>query len=550
MDPALEEDRVKTIILERNILTPENLESAVLIAREANVPLLHYLISTRLINRTQLGLLLSKVKNTYFIDLTTLNISREQVMRIPEELARRFNAVLYAEDNLAAHVASSNPQNHELIAEINHIFKNKTVSIAYSFPDDIEATFINYEALESKLIGLLKNPRSKLEDIVDEIFREAVKLEVSDIHIESREKKSQIRFRIDGILHTIADIPLELHHSILNRIKILSRLRIDEHKASQDSAIRLNLDGKSVDLRVSIIPTLEGEKTAIRVLAAYTGNLTLSELGLSQDMQKVLIETAQKPFGMILVTGPTSSGKTTTLYALIKLLNKPEVNITTIEDPVEYRVEGINQIQIDNLKVTFASGLRSIVRQDPNIVLLGEIRDEETVEIAVNAALTGHLLLTTFHANDAATAIPRLLDMGVEPFLVASTIQLVISQRLVRKICPNCKVSETYKKDKLYEALPKLKKYFNEEIITLYKGTGCKKCSGTGYRGREAIHEYIKMTSKLQDVIIKHPTSKNIWDIAKEDGSKPLFDRGIEKVKAGITTVEEVMRVASPEEDS
>ena len=545
----VDESQIKSILLRKNILSANSLEDAGRIASEAGVSLLEYLISTQIINRTQLGHLLAEANDTDFIDLATVPISRDQVLKIPEEIARRYNAVLYAEDKLTAHVASDNPQNPALPSIIQNLFHDKTVGINYSFPEDIRAAFVHYQPLESRLSLLLKNPRSRIEDIVDEIFREAVRQKASDIHLESREKISQIRFRVDGILLAIADIDKETQMMVINRIKILAKLRIDEHKAAQDGAIRYNLDNDGVDLRISIIPTLEGEKAAIRVLSQYIGDLTLSELGLTPDMQKVLIENSKKPFGMILVTGPTSSGKTTTLYALIKLINKPEVNITTIEDPVEYRVEGINQIQIDNFKVTFAGGLRSIVRQDPNIVLLGEIRDTETVEIAVNAALTGHLLLSTFHANDAATAIPRLLDMGVEPFLVASTIQLVISQRLVRKICPDCMVSETYKKAALHESLPKLKKYFFEENITLNKGTGCKKCAGIGYRGREAIYEFIKMSPRLQDLVIRRPTSKQIWEIAKEEGSQPLFVHGIEKVKMGITTIEEVMRVASPEEE-
>lgn len=545
----IDEAKIKELLIERRILSQEQLENALLIARETSVPLLDYLITSQLINRTQLGEVLGKAYNVGFVDLATTNISREQVLKIPEEIARKYNIVLYAEDKLTAHIATGNPEIPQLLTIVQNLFHDKTVGLVYSFPEDIKAAFVHYEPLETKLSALLRNPRSQIEDIVDEVFREAVRLQVSDVHIEPREKIAQIRFRIDGILHTIADIDIETHVTIINRIKILAKLRIDEHKASQDSAIRLNIDGNPVDLRVSIIPTLEGEKTAIRVLSQYIGNLTLSELGLTEDMQKTLIETAQKPFGMILVTGPTSSGKTTTLYALIKLMNKPEVNITTIEDPVEYRVKGINQIQIDNFKVTFASGLRSIVRQDPNIVLLGEIRDTETVEIAVNAALTGHLLLSTFHANDAATAIPRLLDMGVEPFLVASTIQLMISQRLVRKICENCKISETLTGSQIHETMPKLKKYFDVGSITLHKGTGCKKCAGTGYKGREGIYEFIKMSPKLQDLVVTHPTAKQIWKIAEEEGSKPLFYQGLEKIKAGITTIEEVMRVASPDED-
>lgn len=543
------EDKIKSILLARGILNEDSLASAELVSKAANVSILQYLISSGLIDRTGLGEVLAKANDAAFVDLGRLSLSRTQVLEIPEDVARKFNVILYSEDASGVRLASDNPQDKKLLEVVSAMFGNKAIAVDYAFEDDIKKAFVHYEPLESRLVTLLSNPRSKTEDIVDEIFREAVRQKVSDVHIEPHEKINRIRFRVDGILQTISEINLDVHAMVMNRIKILSNLRIDEHKASQDGAMRLELDGVPVDLRVSIIPTLEGEKAAVRVLSQYIGDLTLDELGLSPEMQKVLIETAQKPFGMILVTGPTSSGKTTTLYALLKLMNKPEVNITTIEDPVEYRVDGINQIQIDNHKVTFASGLRSIVRQDPNIVLLGEIRDSETVEIAVNAALTGHLLLSTFHANDAATSIPRLLDMGVEPFLVASTIQLVISQRLVRKICPNCKVSESYTRTKLYEAMPKLKGYMHEGIITLQKGTGCKKCNGSGYLGREAIYEFIKMGPKLQDLVIEHPSSKKIWEIAKKEGSRPLFEAGIDKVIAGITTIDEVMRVAAPQEE-
>ena len=300
-------------------------------------------------------------------------------------------------------------------------------------------------------------------------------------------------------------------------------------------------------MRVSVIPVLDGEKITIRLLAEYVKGFTFSDLGVSGKDQEVFMSAAKKPFGMILVTGPTGSGKTTTLYALLKMLNNPAVNITTIEDPVEYKIPGVNSIQVNpQTNLTFAKGLRSIVRQDPDIILVGEIRDLETAEIAVNAALTGHLLFSTFHANDAATAIPRLLDMGVEPFLMASTLELVIAQRLVRKICDQCRVSFTPKAEELDKTFPDTKKFFPKSLPTLYKGKGCKNCGNTGYKGRTAIFEFIEVRGEMRELILKRPSTQEIQELARKNGSLSLFDDGLEKVKNGITTIEELLRVAMP----
>ena len=291
-------------------------------------------------------------------------------------------------------------------------------------------------------------------------------------------------------------------------------------------------EGAEADLRTSVAPTIDGEKVVLRVLAAYVQNFTLENLGLSETHQRMLKEAAAKPFGMILVTGPTGSGKTTTLYALLKILNRPDVNITTIEDPVEYKVHGANQIQVNQqTNLTFAKGLRSIVRQDPDIIMVGEIRDKETAEIAVNAALTGHLLLSTFHANDAATSIPRLLDMGSEPFLLASTLELMIAQRLVRKICEHCRHSIVVRPSTLPFGSKLAEKLFGKKNLTLYKGQGCAACSLTGYRGRTAIFEFIRMTPEMQNLILQSPSTQQIWRVARQQGSKSLFEDGIEKLK-------------------
>jgi type II secretory ATPase GspE/PulE/Tfp pilus assembly ATPase PilB-like protein len=302
-------------------------------------------------------------------------------------------------------------------------------------------------------------------------------------------------------------------------------------------------------MRTSIIPIVEGEKVVLRVLGSYVQGLTFNDLGLTEKNQNLLREAADKPFGMILVVGPTGSGKTTTLYSLLKMLNTPDTNITTIEDPVEYKVQGLNQIQVNMITgLTFARGLRAIVRQDPDIILVGEIRDLETAEISVNAALTGHMLLSTFHANDAATAVPRLLDMGIEPFLLSSTMNLIIAQRLVRKICDHCKYS-VIKTPADFDT-PQLKgvaKYFNGgKNITLYEGKKCEACGFTGYKGRTSIYELIKITPNLQELLVKRPSAQEIWILARKEGARSVFEDGVDKVKSGLTTVEELIRIAPP----
>ena len=302
-----------------------------------------------------------------------------------------------------------------------------------------------------------------------------------------------------------------------------------------------------IDLRTSIIPTIEGEKVVMRVLSSYVKGLGLEDIGFSKENQRMMIEAANKPFGMIIVTGPTGSGKSTTLYSLLKILNEEDVNITTIEDPVEYKMKGLNQIQVNSFaNLTFAKGLRSIVRQDPDIILVGEIRDEETAEIAVNAALTGHLLFSTFHTNDAATTVPRLLNMKIQPYLLASTLELIIAQRLVRKICSKCKYSVDMASADICHEHPGFEQFFPEQRLTLFAGKGCHSCGGSGYKGQCAIFEFIQNTPALQDLITTSPSTQEIWDLARKEGTKTLFEDGIDKVKNGVTTLDELLRVAEP----
>src|SRR3990167_8907522 len=539
---------IKEILLHQSYVTPDDILKAEEYAKEHNTSFIDYLFTSGLIKRDLLGQAVAEAFKVPFQNLTVNSPTQEQILRIPKDLALKYHIVLAQEEPTSVTIATSNPGQEHLKEQLQKLIPGKIVFLAYSFPKDIESLFVSYrQPLVARLSQALKDTPGFAPKILEELFEEASIDKVSDIHLEPRKDSAVIRFRVDGVLQTHGDIPKGLYENILNRIKVQSRLRIDEHNQPQDGAMRMTIQGKTIDLRISIVPTIDGEKTAIRILSAYLRDFNLADIGFSTSGQQLISKAIRKPFGMIICTGPTGSGKTTTLYALIKLLNKPEVNITTIEDPIEYRITGVNQIPVSEAtNLSFAKGLRSIIRQDPNIILVGEIRDGETAEIAVNAALTGHLLLTTFHANDAATAIPRLLDMGVEPFLMASTIELIIAQRLLRVICQSCKMSQSYPRDYIQTYFPNLQNHFIDESITLYKGKGCPVCKNTGFKGRTAIFEFIQVSQNMKELIMQKPSVDQIWKLAKENGSKGLFEDGMEKVKAGITTIEEVLRVASP----
>lgn len=543
-----ENAKIKEILLRENYVTQDDIEKAEDYVKKNKGSIVDYLFSSDLINKDLLGQAVAEAFQVPFANLDFHRPSQEQVLRIPQEIAQKYRVVLYNDDDVyRVMVATDNPKNPDLLADLKKIFMDKKIATAYGFPKDIEASFVHYrDPLITRLSRLFQSPNSFAPDVVNEILKEAYVERASDIHFEPQEDQVIIRFRIDGILHQVGSFLKPVYGNILNRIKIQSNLRIDEHTNPQDGAMRVIRDGKKIDLRISIVPTLDGEKIVIRILSEYLQALDINSLGLTKQNQKILFEIARKPFGMIIVIGPTGSGKTTTLYTLIKAVNRPGINITTIEDPVEYKISGVNQIQVnEQTNLTFASGLKSIIRQDPNIILVGEIRDFETAEIAVNAALTGHLLFSTFHANDASTAIPRLLEMGVEPFLISSTLELIVGQRLVRKICSNCKFSQTYKGEYVKSVLPKLVAFFPEESVTLYRGKGCQACGGTGYKGRIGIFEFIKISAKLKELMLERPTAETIWQAAKAEGSISMFEDGMDKVKSGITTLEELLRVAS-----
>lgn len=370
-------------------------------------------------------------------------------------------------------------------------------------------------------------------------------LRASDIHLDPEDNIFRVRFRIDGVLQDLYELPKNLHEEVVSRIKILAGLRTDEHQTAQDGRFRIILpNGSPVDVRVSIIPTYYGENTVMRLLSDGASDFTLKSLGFSSENQKKILSAMKKPYGMVLATGPTGSGKTTTLYTLVKMLNSRESSIITIEDPIEYSVVGINQIQVNpRTGLTFANGLRSILRQDPNIIMVGEIRDGETAGIAVNTALTGHMVLSTLHTNDAATTLPRLLDMKVEPYLIASTVNIAIGQRLVRKICDHCKTAKQITPAEiksLSEIIPV--DAFNSHKV-FYSGTGCESCNNTGYNGRIGIHEVLVMDAKIREAILQKAQASEIRKIAISQGMTPMIQDGFEKAALGVTTIEEVLRM-------
>ncbi len=381
--------------------------------------------------------------------------------------------------------------------------------------------------------------------LVNDLVIYAHSLRASDIHMDPTEKFFRIRMRVDGVLHESFLFPKNIYSEIISRIKILSGLRIDEHQAAQDGRFRLPLEeGKAIDVRVSVVPTFFGENAVLRLLSDKEENYTLEALGFSKANAEKIMHAVKRPFGMILATGPTGSGKTTTMYTILKMLNRPEISIITIEDPIEYAVAGIEQIQVNSRSgLTFAQGLRSILRQDPNVIMVGEIRDSETAGIAVNVSLTGHLLLSTLHTNDPATTLPRLLDMGVESYLVASTVNLAIGQRLVRRICEKCRTVKTLTTTAVESLAGVVPAESLKQDASFYVGTGCENCGGSGYKGRVGVHEVMVINEPLREAILQKAPASRLRSIALGQGMVSMAEDGLFKAGSGLTTIEEIVRV-------
>jgi len=558
---VLPDDQLKTLLVASGIIDLQKLDEALVRAKSSHTSLQHHLIDKGLVTDEQVGQVMAAHFNVPFVLLSKMAITEDVFHLIPEKIARKHKAVAFARDNEGVKVAMAEPRASELI-EMVVKKTNLRVIVYYATDKDIDSTLQIYKKVLQKTIDeLLKEDIARattlisddlpIAKIVDTLIDAAFQDVASDIHIEPEENQSLIRFRIDGVLQDVLRVPKILHDRIMTRIKVLSSLRTDEHMSAQDGKMRMSLAEEQLDIRVSILPVSGGEKAVLRLLSSHSREYSLADLGMSEkDLEKVT-KAHNRSYGMILSTGPTGSGKTTSIYSILRILNTREKNITTIEDPVEYRILGANQVQVNpKTNLTFANGLRSVLRQDPNIIFVGEIRDSETAGIAVNAALTGHLVLSTLHTNDAATAIPRLTDMKVEPFLVASTVNIIIAQRLLRKICDTCKMTVTMTRNELIKHIPEkiIQKHLGANPqLTFYEGKGCKVCHQTGYSGRLGIFEVLEVSKEIRKLIAEKSDSDIINVQAVSEGMNTMLDDGMEKVMKGLTSIQEVIRVTKVE---
>lgn len=556
------DDQLKALVIKTGLIDQQGVDDLAKFAKASDVTLADALIEKDIVSDENLGILIADSLHIPFIVLSKLTIPENIFHMVPEKIARKQKVVPFAVDSNGLKLAMIDPTNIEVQNSISKKTNLRVIPYLTTERDIENALRIYRKELQSTFEEMLKrevgqvDPKNAdneapIEKIVTLLVEFAYQDKASDIHIEPEENLSLVRFRIDGILHDVLTLPKSFHDRIISRIKILSRLRTDEHLAPQDGKMRAKLEEEDLDIRVSILPIADGEKAVLRLLASRFRQFSLIDLGMNERDLKKVTAAYNKSYGMVLSTGPTGSGKTTSIYAILKILNTREKNITTIEDPVEYKIKGVNQIQTNTkADLTFASGLRSILRQDPNVVFVGEIRDGETAGIAVNAALTGHLVLSTLHTNDAATALPRLIDMKVEPFLVASTVNVIFAQRLIRKICEMCKTSFNVSVADLARDLPQeiiAKNFGGKTEVTIYKGAGCKICHSTGYTGRIGIFEVLVVSPEIKRLITSRSDSDVIARKAIEEGMTTMLDDGLEKVLKGLTTIEEVFRVTKVE---
>lgn len=564
---------LEEIILSGKLLTEKELKEYKDKARKAGKDLEELILEKKLISPATLYQAVAKFYDLPYIDIKNQAIRRDILEIIPEITAKAHQTVAFDKNDKELKIVTLDISNIELF---DFLSKKTGLPIAVNItsPENIKELLKQYhKGLTAEILGEnesnnqdtqeenLKNLAQDLPivRVVDTLLEYSILEKASDIHIEPSDQELAIRYRIDGILRKVMTLPKSIHAGIIARIKILSNLKLDEHRLPQDGRFKIKTEGSQVSFRVSIIPTFDGEKAVLRLLPDQAQQLTLEQLGFQPQVLDIVKRNISKPNGMILVTGPTGSGKTTTLYTILQILNKPEVNISTVEDPIEYKMPGINQCQVQpKIGFTFASALRSFLRQDPNIILVGEIRDNETADIAINAAMTGHLVLSTLHTNDAVTAIPRLIDMNIPTFLISSTINVIIAQRLVRKICKNC--IESYNLDA--KSYAELEKQFNipdlEKNLTalgflvkkqklknvlFYRGRGCQQCNNTGYKGRLGIYEILEKNDEIAELILKKAPKEQIAKVAIKNGMVSILQDGFIKAKQGITSIEEVLRV-------
>lgn len=558
--------RLGEILLQANLITRDHLEQAVAQQRVEGGRLGTILTKLGLVKEQDVSRCLGEKFGIPYVDLDTQTIKPEVTRLLHTSIVQKHLVVPVAKSGTTLTMAMADPTNVLAVDDIKFMTGLKVdlvVATEGAIRRAIERYYDSSESLQNVMASIEDAGMEVMEDqedpnlnfsdlkqaveeapvvkLVNVILAEAIKKGASDIHAEPYERVFRVRFRIDGVLYEVMTPPMSLKNAIISRLKIMASLDISERRLPQDGRMKVKYKGREVDFRVSTLPTLFGEKVVMRLLDRSNLKLDLSKLGFAPKALADFEAAIRAPYGMLLVTGPTGSGKTTTLYSALDRLNQPETNIMTAEDPVEFNIRGINQVQIrEGIGLNFAAALRSFLRQDPDVIMVGEIRDHETAEIAVKAALTGHLVLSTLHTNDAPSAVTRLLNMGIEPFLVASSVISILAQRLLRRICVHCKTPVTVQPHALVDVglTPE-----EAASITCYKGVGCEACSGTGYKGRIAIYEVMVLSPELRDMVLSGASATEIKRGAIQQGMQTLRMSGLQKLQEGITTVEEVLRV-------
>ncbi len=575
----IELKQLEQFLLDSNLIPKEQLEEVVAESRKTERDLGMIILEKKLLSEIELQKMYAYILGFPFVDLSKEAVPLEILQIVPELIAKKYNIVSFEKSGTNLKVAMLNPEDLQTIDFIKKKTGLKIVPCLTS-RESIQSALRQYEkSLKAEFGDILTADVETNKDdddqnleqvaaglpvirIVDTLLKHAILQSASDIHIEPEEKEVHVRYRIDGVLHDAMTLPKDIALGLVARIKVLSNLKLDEHRLPQDGRFKIEKDDYKISFRVSILPVFDGEKIVMRLLDESSKGLTLEKMGLNGPALEAVHREINKPNGMILVTGPTGSGKTTTLYTIMDILNTSEVNISTVEDPVEYRMPRVNQTQINpKVGMTFAAALRSLLRQDPDILMVGEIRDMETLEIAMHAAMTGHLVLSTLHTNSAAATLPRMLDMGAESFLIASTVNVIIAQRLVRRLCPECRkpytltskevesLTKSYDLESVLAYLqkdPVGSKYVKEtsqwEEITFYKAAGCDQCGGEGYRGRNGIYEVLAMDAAVRKLVTENATTEAIEVEARKTGMATMVEDGFLKIVEGITSLEEVLR--------
>lgn len=560
---AASTERLGDLLVREGLITSEQLQQALEQQRSTGMRLGYTLVKLGLIQEIEITKMLARQYRVPAVDLSRFEVDEKIIKLIPADVAVKHTVMPLKREARTLTVAMADPTNVTVIDDLKFITRFDIFPVIageYTLRTVIER---RYEQTDAQLESLLKTIEDADLEIVEEeeeedegqaqltddapvvklingIMTDAVKRGASDIHIEPFEKEIRVRYRIDGSLMEIMKPPVKLKAALTSRVKIMSNLNIAERRVPQDGRIKMKMGKRVIDFRVSTLPVIFGEKIVLRILDKGNLTLDLMKFGFEPQAEQDLMEAILNPYGMVLVTGPTGSGKTTTLYSALSRINTIEVNIMTAEDPVEYNIDGINQVLVRNeIGMTFAAALKAFLRQDPNIIMVGEIRDLETGSIAIKASLTGHLVLSTLHTNDAASTITRMMDMGIEPFNVASAVNLIVAQRLVRRICENCKVEHAYTEEEL---APLHLDAEEAADMTTYRGEGCEQCGRLGYKGRQGLYEVMSMTPELRRMVLKSASTAELKEQAVKDGMLTLRMDGIVKLKRGVTTLEEIVK--------